>query len=56
MSAVATGTPVGLVPNMAQLRTPPRPVRLVTVPKGPVATQTVAVTSPSSLVPHNPNN
>ena len=54
MSAVVTGTPVAPVPNMSQLRTPSRPVRLVTVPKGPVATQTVAVTSPSSPVPQTP--
>ena len=54
MNAAATGTPVAPVPNTSQLRTPPRPVRLVTVPKGPVATQTVAVTSPSSLVPQTP--
>ena len=51
VSAVATGTPVQLVPGTSQLKTPPRPVRLVTVPKAPVAVQTVAVTSPSSLVP-----
>ena len=56
MSAVVTGTPVAPVPSMSQLRTPPRPVRLVTVPKGPVATQTMAVNSPSSPVPTNPNN
>ena len=48
VSAIAAGTPAALVPCTSQLRTPPRPVRLVTVPKGPVATQTVAVTSPSS--------
>ena len=54
MSTVAAGTPVAPVPSTSQLRTPPRPVRLVTVPKGPVATQTVAVTSPSSLVPQTP--
>ena len=54
MNAVATGTPVAPVPSMSQLRTPPRPVRLVTVPKGPVAMQTVAVTSPSSPVPQTP--
>ena len=54
MSAVATGTPVAPVPSMSQLRTPPRPIRLVTVPKGHVATQTVAVTSPSSLLPQTP--
>ena len=54
MSAVVTGTPVAPVPNTSQLRTPSRPVRLVTVPKGAVATQTVAVTSPSSPVPQTP--
>ena len=55
VSAVATGTPVPLVPGTSQLKTPPRPVRLVTVPKAPVSAQTVAVTSPKSLVPQ-PNN
>ena len=54
MSAIVTGTPVAPVPNTSQLRTPPRSVRLVTVPKGPVTTQTIAVTSPSSLVPQTP--
>ena len=55
MSAVVTGTPVAPVPKTSQSRTPSRPVRLVTKgPKGPVATQTVAVTSPSSLVPQTP--
>ena len=54
VSAVATGTPVAPVPGTSQLKTPPRPVRLVTVPKAPVSTQTVVVTSPSSLVPQTP--
>ena len=54
VSAIAAGTPVALVLGMSQLRTPPRPVRLVTAPKGPVAMQTMAVTSPSSLVPQTP--
>ena len=54
VSAVAAGTPVAPVPGTSQLRTPPRPVRLVTVPKAPVTTQTVAVTSPSSPVPQTP--
>ena len=54
VSAVVTGTPVASVPSMSQLRTPHRLVRLVTVPKGPVATQTMAVTSPSSPVPQTP--
>ena len=50
VSAVATGTPGLPVPGTPQLKTPPRPVRLVTVPRAPVSTQTVVVTSPSSLV------
>ena len=54
VSAIAAGTPAALAPNMSQLRTPSRSVRLVTVPKGPVATQTMAVTSPSSPVPQTP--
>ena len=55
VSAVVTGTPVAPVPGSSQLKPPPRPVRLVTVPKAPVAVQTVAVTSPSSPVPQTPN-
>ena len=54
VSAVTTGTPVALVPGTSQLKTPPRLVRLVTVPKAPVSTQTVAVTSPSSPVTQMP--
>ena len=54
VSAIAAGTPAAPAPGTSQLRTPPRPVRLVTVPKGPVATQTMAVTSPSSPVPQTP--
>ena len=54
MSAIAAGTPAASAPNTSQLRTPHRSVSLVTVPKGPVATQTVAVTSPSSPVPQTP--
>ena len=54
MSAVATGTPVALVLGTSQLKTPPRPIRLVTVPKAPVSTQTVVVTSPHSPVPQTP--
>ena len=54
VSAIAAGTPAAPAPNMSQLKTPPRPIRLVTVPKGPVAMQTIAVTSPSSLVPQTP--
>ena len=54
VSAAATGTPVAPVPGTSQLKTPPRLVRLVTVPKAPVVTQTVAVTSPNSPVPQTP--
>ena len=54
MSAGATGTPAASAPNMSQFRTPSRSVRLVTVPKGPVATQTMTVNSPSSSVPQTP--
>ena len=54
MSAIAAGTPAAPVPGTSQLKTPPRLVRLITVPKSPVSTQTVAVTSPSSLVPQTP--
>ena len=42
------------IPGASQLKTPPRPVRLVTVPRTPVTAQTVATTSPSSLVPQTP--
>ena len=51
VSAVATGTPGPPVPGTSQLKTPPRLVRLVTVPKAPISTQTVVVTLPSSPVP-----
>ena len=54
LSAVATGTPGPPIPGTPQLRTQPRPVRLVTVPRAPVSTQTVMITSPSSLVPQMP--
>ena len=54
VSAVGMGTPVQLVPGSSQLKTPCRSVRLVTVPKAPVSTQTIVVTSPSSPVPQTP--
>ena len=54
VSAVAAGTPAALVPGTSQLKTPPRLVRLVTVPKAPVSTQKIVVTSPSSPVPQTP--
>ena len=54
VSDVTTGTPGPPIPGTPQLKAPPRLVRLVTVPGAPVTTQTVAVTSPSSLVPQTP--
>ena len=42
------------MPGTSQLKTPPRPVRLITIPKAPVSTQTVAVTLPSSPIPQTP--
>ena len=54
VSAVVAGTSAAPVPSTSQFRTPHRPVRLVTVPKGPVTTQTMTVTSPSSPVPQTP--
>ena len=54
VSAIATGTPAASAPNASQLRTLSRSVRLVTVPKGPVATQTMTVNSPNSSVPQTP--
>ena len=54
VNAVTTGTPGPPIPGTPQLKTPPRPVRLVTVPRAPISAQTVAVTSPSSPVPQMP--
>ena len=54
VSTVATGMPGLPIPSTPQLKTPPRAVRLVIVPRAPVSTQTVVVTSPSSLVPQMP--
>ena len=42
------------MPGTSQLKTLPRLVRLVTVPKASISAQTVAVTSPSSPVPQTP--
>ena len=54
VSTVAMGMPGLPIPGTSQLKTPPRPVRLVMVPRAPVSTQTVAVTLPSSLVTQTP--
>ena len=44
VSAVATGIPGPPIPGTPQFKTPPRPVRLVTVPRAPISKQTVMVT------------
>ena len=54
VSTVAIGMPGPPIPGTPHLKTPPRLVRLVTVPRAPITTQTVVVTSPSSLVPQTP--
>ena len=54
VSTVATGMPGLPIPGAPQLKTPPRPVRLVAVPRAPISAQTVVVTSPSSPVPQMP--
>ena len=54
VSTVAMGTPGPPIPGTPQLRTPPRPVRLVAMPRVPVPTQTAAVTTLSSPIPQTP--
>ena len=54
VSAVLTRAPGPLVPGTSQLRTPPRPVRLVTTPRALVPAQTTAVTTLNSLIPQTP--
>ena len=54
VSAIAAGTPAASAPNTSQFRTPSRSVRLVTVPKGPVATQITTANTSSSPVPQTP--
>ena len=51
VNTVTMGTPGPPIPGTSQLKTPPRPVRLVTVPRAPISTQIVAVTTPNSPVP-----
>ena len=46
VSTVTTGTPGLSIPGTPQLKTPPRPVRLVVVPRAPIPAQTVAATTP----------
>ena len=54
ISAIVTGTLAASAPNTSQFINPSRSVRLVTVPKGPVATQTMTVNTSSSPVPQTP--
>ena len=54
VSTVTTGMPGPPIPGTPQLKTPPRLVRLVTVPRAPIPAQTVAMTSPNSSVPQTP--
>ena len=54
VSAIAAGTPAASAPNTSQFRIPSRSVRLVTVLKSPVATQTMTVNASSSPVPQTP--
>ena len=54
VSTVATGTPGPPIPGTPQLKTPPRPVRLVAVPRAPIPAQTVAATTPSSPISQTP--
>ena len=54
VSTIAMGTPGLPIPGTPQLKTPPRPVRLVTVPRAPVSAQTVAMISSNNSVPQTP--
>ena len=42
------------IPGKPQLKTPPRLVRLVTVPRAPIPAQTVVVASTNSPIPQTP--
>ena len=54
VSAIVAGTPAASAPNTSQFKTPSRSVRLVTVPKNPVATQIMTANTSSSPVPQTP--
>ena len=54
VSTVTMGTPGPPIPGTPQLRTPPRLVRLVAMPRAPVPTQTAAVSTPSAPIPQTP--
>ena len=54
VSTVTMGTSELPIPGTPQLRTPPRLVRLVTMPRAPVPAQTVVVTTLNSPIPQTP--
>ena len=54
VSTVAMGMPGPPIPGTPQLKTPPRLVRLVVVPRALIPAQTVAATTPSSPIPQTP--
>ena len=54
VSTVTMGIPGPPIPGTPQMKNPLRLVRLVTVPRAPISTQTVAVTTPSSPIPQTP--
>ena len=54
VSTVATGMPGLPIPGTPQLKTPPRPVRLVTGPRAPIPAQMVAMTSSNNSIPQTP--
>ena len=54
INTVTTGMPGPPIPGTPQLKIPPRPVRLVTVPRASNPTQTVAVALSKSPVPQTP--
>ena len=54
VSTIATGTPRPPIPGTPQSKTPPRPVRLVAMPRAPIPTQTVAVAASSTPIPQTP--
>ena len=54
VSTIAMGTPGPPIPGTPQLKTPPKLVRLVAMPRAPIPTQTVAVTTSSTPIPQTP--
>ena len=54
VSSVAMGTPGPPIPGTPQLKTLPRLVMLVAMPRAPIPAQTIAVTTPSSPILQTP--